>query len=44
MFDFPSFLKKKMLTNKTHRGVGVTPMEETLIPKAYGMELWVIGT
>jgi hypothetical protein len=32
MFDFPS-LKKKMLTNKIQKGVVVTPMEETLVPK-----------
>jgi len=33
-----------MLTKKTRKGVAITRMEETLVPKAYGMELWVIET
>jgi hypothetical protein len=33
-----------MLTNKTGKGVAITHMEKTLVPKAYGMELWVIET
>jgi hypothetical protein len=37
-FDFP-LLKEKVLSNKTKRGVGITRMEEALIPKDYGMEM-----
>jgi hypothetical protein len=30
-----------MLSNKTNQGVGITRMEEALVPREYGME--VIG-
>jgi hypothetical protein len=36
--DFPS-LCEKMLWNKTSRGVGITRMEEALVPCEYGMEV-----
>ncbi len=32
-------LKDKVLFNKTSRGVGVTHMEEALVPWKYGMKM-----
>jgi hypothetical protein len=32
-------LCKKMLSNKTSLGVGITIMEEALVPREYGMEV-----
>jgi hypothetical protein len=32
-------LCKKMLSNKTSQGIGITRMEEALISREYGMEV-----
>jgi hypothetical protein len=36
--DFPN-LCEKMLSNKTSQGIGITKMEEALVPCEYGMEV-----